>query len=68
PTTAIDGAGFIVGSGALGSYIPTTSGPSQYEKKEERTKMIKSTIEFYNFFQEETIFLIILHSILIISI
>ncbi|CAF1251703.1 unnamed protein product [Rotaria sp. Silwood1] len=35
PTTAIDGAGFIVGSGALGSYIPTTSGPSQYEKKEE---------------------------------
>jgi len=34
PTTAIKGAGFMVGSGAFGSNV-TASGPSQFEKKEE---------------------------------
>ncbi|CAF4044066.1 unnamed protein product [Rotaria sp. Silwood2] len=34
PTTAIQGAGFVVGSGALGSSI-SISGSNQFEKKEE---------------------------------
>ena len=35
PTTAIQGAGFTTGAGALGSHV-VASGPSQFEKKEER--------------------------------
>jgi len=35
PSTAILGAGFTTGPGAFGSNVGT-SGPSQFEKKEER--------------------------------
>jgi hypothetical protein len=35
PSTAILGAGFTAGPGAFGSNVGT-SGPSQFEKKEER--------------------------------
>jgi hypothetical protein len=35
PTTAIQGAGFVAGPGAFGSNV-AASGPSQFEKKEER--------------------------------
>ena len=35
PTTAIQGAGFMAGVGAFGSYV-VTAGPNQFEKKEER--------------------------------
>ena len=35
PTTAIQGAGFMAGPGAFGSNV-ASSGPSQFEKKEER--------------------------------
>jgi hypothetical protein len=35
PTTAIQGAGFMAGPGAFGSNV-AASGPSQFEKKEER--------------------------------
>jgi hypothetical protein len=35
PTTAIQGAGFTAGPGAFGSNV-VASGPSQFEKKEER--------------------------------
>jgi len=35
PTTAIQGAGFTAGPGAFGSNVGA-SGPSQFEKKEER--------------------------------
>ncbi|CAF0943555.1 unnamed protein product [Rotaria sordida] len=34
PTTAIKSAGFMIGSGALGSYV-ATAGSNQFEKKEE---------------------------------
>jgi len=35
PTTAIQGAGFMAGPGAFGSNV-AASGPSQFERKEER--------------------------------
>ena len=36
PTTAIQGAGFTAGPGAFGSHVAISSGPTQFEKKEER--------------------------------